>query len=682
MRRYLIVLFILLISLSCSDQALAVQKGKMIIILLDQLSLREISSFGSNQLIEFFDDGAQALMNVRTDQGIGSNFTYQALGAGSRGKKYGAVPGILGETLGEFGQKTALFGNTDYQTVAGREARLVLMDRQGQLQSAEQSKKILKADERFPGGWRTNYQKLGELFLDAYDKSDVIVLEVGDFSRIKQATKSGDIQLEGQERLVLETLQRATALINLVKTKVSSHDQLMLIAPTPDQTSEYASKLSWILLAQPGLSGVLTTPTTRRPGLVTISDLAPTILNFFQIPIPTVITGRPLTTTQRMHGGLSHLLQFQQQIQRTSQWRVWFVKGFILVQIAILVLAMFTFFVRKYISQTWWQVIVKLVFGVQLIPLLFLTFAPQMIPDIKLYLAFACGILVINTWIVQQAFKAPFAQIVFLTVLTAAAIIFDIWRQAPAMSNSLLGYCPIIGARFYGIGNEFMGFLIGGTLVGWTGLLDLSTWLEQKKLILTPLVFLGVTTMIGYPTLGANFGGMLTALVAFTFSYLLMHKKGTRKKILGGSLILIIFFLSIIILSDTYSWTGDRSHLGQTVQLVKEQGISALGAIISRKLSMNLKLLRWTIWTRVLLTFIIVLTVLFKRPKGYLHALTKEFPNVTSGFLGVIFGSIVTMIVNDSGVVAAATLLFFAVYPLIYLFLKESELSSLEKKKI
>lgn len=681
MKRLVISLFILLMLLFTTDLACAAEKGKLVIILLDQLSLKEISSFGSNQLSDFFADSALALMNVRTDEGIEAQFTYQALGAGSRGKKYGAIPGILGQTLKEHGLNITIYGNADYQLMAKREARLFLMDREGQLQSGDLSRAVLLEDAQFPGGWRTDYQKLEGLFSAAYHRSDLIALEVGDFSRIKQAVQNKDIQSKEQERLVGESLERCTTLLTLVLNTLNPKDQLWLIAPTPDQISPYAHKLSWALLAQPGVTGVLTTPTTRRPGLVTISDLAPTILQFFNLPIPTEISGRPLTTTQQMHGGLSQLLGFQEQIQRISQWRVGFVKGFILLQIVILVLAMGTFFGRKYISKTWWQLIIRLVLGIQLIPLLFLTFLPHFIPDLRLYLIVAAGILALGIWLIQRLIDSPFTQIVVLTMITAIAIIFDIWRQAPWMSKSLLGYCSIIGARFYGLGNEFMGLLIGGTLVGWTGLLDLSPRLEQKKFLLTPLIFLAVTTIIGYPTLGANFGGMLTALVAFTFSYLLMYPKRRRRWILGVSLLLIISFLSIIILSDTYSWTGERSHLGQTVRLIEDQGISALGGIISRKLGMNLKLLRWTIWTRVLLTFIIVLTVLFKRPRGYLHALTQELPNVTCGFLGVILGSIVTMVVNDSGVVAAATLLFFAVYPLIYLFLKESELSWVEKKK-
>lgn len=57
----------------------------------------------------------------------------------------------------------------------------------------------------------------------------------------------------------------------------------------------------------------------------------------------------------------------------------------------------------------------------------------------------------------------------------------------PLMKRSYLGYDPIIGARYYGIGNEFMGVYIGATL------LFISHFLQMKKngvTFLLPYLFL------------------------------------------------------------------------------------------------------------------------------------------------------------------------------------------------
>ncbi len=674
MRKIWITLLVIitLLSITCSTQA--ENPGKFIIILLDQLSLQEVSHFGDSELIDLLDNSAQALMNVRTDKGIESQYTYQAFGAGSRGEEYGAIPGLLGQTLKDYNLKAALYGNTDYGIEENREAVTIIMDENGQIDYGDISKDMLLQDLDFPGGWRTDYRQLSQAFRQGYAEYEVIVLEVGDIARIKRAVSLQEINTENMESLINQTLLRVSSLISEIRETIKEEeDQLMIVAPTPDQVSEYAAKLTWVSLSGQNDVGILSTATTRRPGLVTISDLAPTILSYFQISSPPEIIGRPIYAVDNIHGGIGRLLQLQVRIQRTSEWRPWYIKAFILIQIIILILATMTFFARKYAIGHWWKIITTLILGVILIPLTFLIFSPYLIPDFGAYLVFFVAIIGIFTWLAKHYLRPPIFQIVFITVVTVLLILIDIIRKSPWMSSSLLGYCPVIGARYYGIGNEFMGILIGGTLLGWTGLLDYVGWLKERRLVLTPLVFLGVTILIGIPALGANFGGTVTALAAFGFTYVLMFERSRRFKIILVSLLAIILFLSIIIISDTYSWTGERSHLGQTIHLLKDQGISALYAIISRKLSMNLKLLRWTIWTRVLLTFIAVLALLFKRPKGYLQALISDHPNFTLGFMGVILGSVITMMVNDSGVVAAATLLFFAVHPLIYLFLKEAE---------
>ncbi|AZR73624.1 hypothetical protein BBF96_09625 [Anoxybacter fermentans] len=667
----------LLVSLFFIDSVgLAEKPGKFVVLLLDQLSLKEISQYGGSELIELFNESAQALMNVRTDQGINPVYTYLAFGAGSRGKKYGAVPGMLGQLLKENHYRATVFGNSDFGTEERRQVVTIVMDNSGHFFFGDVSKKILLRDSFFPGKFRTDYKKLAHLFMEAYSEYDLIILEIGDIARIKTGVKEKIFPEDNI--LIKETLARFDWLLKRIKEKLDlSRDKLMIVAPTPDPYEvKRGAKLSWVLLTGAGDGiGVLTTGTTKRPELVTISDLAPTILKHFHIPTPSVMMGRPIYSIPTVHGGLTRLLNLNEQIYRTSIWRPWFIKGFILFQIILLLLAVFTFFGRKFIPDFWWKIIINLFLSIMLIPAFFLLLSPYRIPDFRIYLILFLVLLAFITWLLQRFIKDPVFHVILIAIVTVLLLIFDILRDTPWIASSLLGYCPIIGARFYGIGNEFMGILIGGTLIGWTGLLDRFRLLKERRLVLTPYIFAGVMMLIGFPTLGANFGGAITASIAFTFSYILLFEKEKRIKILLISVGVIILFFGIVIISDTYSWTGERTHFGQTIRLLKSQGIPALFAIISRKLSMNLKLLRWTIWSRVLLTFIIVLALLFKRPMGVLYELIKDLPYFSLGFIGIILGSLVTMMVNDSGVVAAATLLFFAVHPLIYLVLYKLQLN-------
>ena len=68
--------------------------------------------------------------------------------------------------------------------------------------------------------------------------------------------------------------------------------------------------------------------------------------------------------------------------------------------------------------------------------------------------------------------KGEHRRIRSLGAAQTVVLVVDVLLGAPIIKNSILGYDPIVAARFYGIGNEYMGVLIGTTLIGTTGLLD------------------------------------------------------------------------------------------------------------------------------------------------------------------------------------------------------------------
>jgi hypothetical protein len=109
---------------------------------------------------------------------------------------------------------------------------------------------------------------------------------------------------------------------------------------------------------------------------------------------------------------------------------------------------------------------------------------------------------------------------------------------------------------------------------------------------------------------------------------------------------------------------ADRSHLGLALQQVTgDRG--QLAAVAHRKLAVNLKLLRWTIWSRAALVSMGGYLLLCWRPSGLLGQVRADLPFIHAGVSTAAWTSVVALLCNDSGVVAAATALIPATAALL-----------------
>ena len=86
---------------------------------------------------------------------------------------------------------------------------------------------------------------------------------------------------------------------------------------------------------------------------------------------------------------------------------------------------------------------------------------------------------------------------------------------------------------------------------------------------------------------------------------------------------------------------------------------------------MNLRLMRYSLWSRVFLSFLLAQGILLFRPVGALKRTQKHYPLLIAGIIGITSGSATAFLTNDSGVVAAATALLYGSLPLLYLVLSK-----------
>jgi drug/metabolite transporter (DMT)-like permease len=114
-----------------------------------------------------------------------------------------------------------------------------------------------------------------------------------------------------------------------------------------------------------------------------------------------------------------------------------------------------------------------------------------------------------------------------------------------------------------------------------------------------------------------------------------------------------------------------QSHIGRAIETLQQGRLDVIGATIMRKLKMNGHLIMVSAWSKVLLTGILVMAVLVLRPRGRFRRWQQRYPYLMYGCAANVIGAIAALLLNDSGIVAAATMIVYGSVPLLLLKLEE-----------
>lgn len=592
----------------------------------------------------------------------------------SRNLPYPVEVGALGTTLRDNGLTTGIFGNADWDGMHRRAAAAIVMDNRGLVDRGMVGKETLTVDPQFPGRLRTDYEGLFEAFRE-YGDVDFLVIALGDLSRLDEAQNHvlPDVLAELRTRSV----ERSGEFVERLRQELDpERDLLLVVSPTPPAGNILAKNtLSPVLMIGPPGSGTITSYSTRREGIVTNMDLAPTVLGFFGITPPVEMVGRALTVLPGTPD-LSGLQALNERLVLTHNMRVPVIRSYMTLQVLLVIVVVLAIIIRdlpivrrEHLQQL---LLVSMSFplAVLLLPLL-----PQPGP-----FWVGLGIILLTLGIGAIAVligrKHPFFAFVFLGGATVMVIVGDLLLGVFLLKISILSHDPLVGARFYGIGNEFMGVLIGAAIM--TAAVSLSLVHRRYRITvlgMTGALFLVTLFTIANPNLGANMGGTITAVISFLVTMLLfLGVRFTRRLFLAGAGGVLVFLAGLTAL-EFFRGVEQQSHIGRAARLVfgGDLGTAVQEAynIIHRKVSMNLRLLRHTIWSQVFLVSLGGLALLSYRPIGRMQTFRERYPYLFKGLVGIVVASVVALVFNDSGVVAAATVMILGVPPLLYFFLED-----------
>jgi len=441
----------------------------------------------------------------------------------------------------------------------------------------------------------------------------------------------------------------------------------MIVTPYPsDIAAGRGDRLTPLIIYEGDDTGqVFYSQTTRRDGVVGNVDVGPTVLSYFDLTTDKM-TGKVLQSIPQQDN-LDYIHNLNKRIVNTSTQRYRVLYSFAVYQIITSILALILIMFKNTLSAKWHKYILFALVGNMAAPFTLLLMPLFGITNIVITYLLLISITVIVISAVHLISKGNSLNVILYTMgLLVLGLLFDVVSGQNLIKNSLLGYDPIIGARYYGIGNEYTGILIGAVLV-------LTTVFMEKYRVnkYVPIIFYGlVIIIVGFPRFGANVGGTITAVVAFLFVSIRLLGKKINFRILVYMGLAVIFMVGLMALIDLFI-IEDKSHLAGAIGQIISNGPAVIYQIITRKISMNLRLMGATIWSKVLLSAIAVLSILFYKPVGWFRKISTKYPKLAIGWSGIIIACIIGFAVNDSGTVMAATSVIFLTSTMLYLIIED-----------
>ncbi|MFC4075295.1 hypothetical protein [Salinithrix halophila] len=576
---------------------------------------------------------------------------------------YEVQPGALGEVLKQKGLHVLALGNMDEGEKPVRYAPFLTMDKRGVTEEGEIGVNTLSSAPGRPFGVKTNYRRLEER-LFSWNKPGLAVIDLGDLHRLQQF--AGQMLPEQHERVKKEVLGEVDRFIGKVMAQADRDTAAVLVSPgtgVPVEKSEAEGLLPLLVYRKGEPTGLLRSATTRRPGIIANIDLAPTLLQLLGIDSPREMAGQPM---QRVGGTLAEFWGTVERTETINRLRPSVLYSYVLFQIMVLLIGLARLLREPRRPGSGVQAVLL---GVMLTPFLFLMVSGVTARSywIVSALVFAAGM--VASLLMSRLRTLP---LLFWTGLVGfLPVILDGCLGGPLIQQSFLGYDPIKGARYYGIGNEYMGVVLGSTILTAAAWLEKRGTISKRVQLVIGILFLGVVLFFAAPFWGTNAGGALACAVGFGVAWVRFFHRGSRRWLLWQAGIFLVAGGLVLYLMNMVFHVGAPTHIGRAFGLLSEGNLEEILHIMDRKLHMNWKLIQFSSWGKLFLVSLGTMILLSLRPAGGLKRLMEAYPQLFNGFVAILAGSLAALAFNDSGIVAAATAIVYAVMPVMILAFRE-----------
>ena len=415
-------------------------------------------------------------------------------------------------------------------------------------------------------------------------------------------------------------------------------------------------------------AGTLESSSTRQPGLVQLTDLAPSILQHLGIRPPASLGGTPIefvpageSSDQSASKRLQALLDYDQSSYEVRGLVQPFVYGWVLLQMVLylgaallwkrgwsteprrhqllvdtrrLAIIAATVPVSTFLANLlpWWRFSIPMV---------------SVIASVALFASAISALALLGPWR-----RRTFGPLVVVCVTTMAVLALDVMTGSRLQLSSLMGLQPVIGGRFYGMGNESFALFATATLMLCIAVASHLITLGQRRNAAIAVAAIGMGAIIvdASPSWGSDTAGLtalLPAVIVLVVTILQIKLTWRVLLAIGGGTGAFVILLSLL---DWMRPAQSRSHLGRFVQTTLDGGAWDL---IVRKLVQNATLFLSYPLSLLIPVMLVIFGYVLARPNWWAAApLGRAFadiPLLRPGLITIMIMWVLGFALKDSG---------------------------------
>jgi hypothetical protein len=483
-----------------------------------------------------------------------------------------------------------------------------------------------------------------------------VVIDPGELERAQDVATSS----AAMSRAVMTTDRALAAVIKLLDLH---HDLLLVVSPTsPSDVTHLGIAIAVGAGFPPG--STLESASTRRPGIVTLPDVAPTVLAHLGVAQPAVMSGQPFFTVKGAGDRITSAVDLDRDAVFVDAAKPAMSWVFLAAQLVFFVSALLLLWrhstdpdasppgLKRWVAPGA-LVVASLPVATYLVKVVT---APGLgrIGFIALCLVVDAALVLL----ISRLDLSALDQLGAVALVSLVVIIGDLVTGGHLQLNSLLGDSPLIAGRFAGAGNNAFAIMAATAVVVAT----LVVWRRGNSravMAAIALLFVVVVLVDGAPQLGSDVGGVLALVPGFGVTWILLGRRRVSMRVVAVGLIAAVAAAGLFIAIDVSRPPEQRTHLGRFFEDIRSRGPSAFSETVRRKSASNLRQLRSFQNLYRFVPAAIVTAIFLFWPLRWWRWFGSQEPLLRAGILGGLVVAVLGSALNDSGITIFTTMLLF-----------------------